>query len=104
MNKKKDFNKLWDSIKDTDIVYDNDSSDLSKVDNYESMTFEQLDNLRLASQLEYATKQLKDKKLSVKVSESELNEIKEFWGNNYTAKVRKFLLDFIHHSEKKHKI
>ena len=36
------------------------------------------------------------------LSESELKEIKEFWGNNYTAKVRKFLLDFIHHSEKKH--
>ena len=102
MNKKKDFNTAWDSIKDEEILYDKDSPDLSKVDNYESMSFDHLENLRLASQLEYEEKQLKDKKLSVKVSESELKEIKEFWGNNYTAKVRKFLLDFIHHSEKKH--
>ncbi|APA83260.1 hypothetical protein [Francisella tularensis] len=102
MSKKKGFNKIWDGIDDKDIVYDNDSHDLSKVDNYESMTFDQLENLRLASQLEYDEKEVKDKKLSVKVSESELKEIKEFWGKNYTAKVRKFLLDFIHHSEKKH--
>lgn len=102
MSKKKDFNKVWDSINDKDIIYDKDSPDLSNVANYESMNFEQLENLRLASQLEYGEKDVKDKKLSVKVSEAELKEIKEFWGKNYTAKVRKFLLDFIHHSEKKH--
>lgn len=102
MSNKKDFNTAWDSIKDEEIIYDNDSPNLSNIDNYESMSFDQLENLRLASQLEYEEKRLKDKKLSVKVSESELKEIKEFWGNNYTAKVRKFLLDFIHHSEKKH--
>ena len=78
MNKRKDFNTAWDSIKDEEILYDNDSPNLSNVDNYESMSFDQLENLRLASQLEYEEKQLKDKKLSVKVSESELKEIKEF--------------------------
>lgn len=43
---------MWDSVEDKDIVYDNDSPDLSKVDSYESMTFDQLENLRLASQCE----------------------------------------------------
>ena len=50
MSQKKSFNKVWDSVEDKDIVYDNDSPDLSKVDSYESMTFDQLENLRLASQ------------------------------------------------------
>ncbi|MBK2026180.1 hypothetical protein AB9G23_09735 [Francisella philomiragia] len=50
MSQKKSFNKVWDSIDDKDIVYDNDSSVLSKVDSYESMSFDQLENSRLASQ------------------------------------------------------
>lgn len=41
---------MWDCIDNRGIYYDSDSIDLSKLDNYESMTFKQLEKLRFASQ------------------------------------------------------
>ncbi len=100
---KQDIINALDSIKDADIVYDVDSPDTTNI-NQSKISFSELEKLRLASAREYdaSKKAIKDKKLSVKVTQNELDELKEFWGSNYTGKIRKFLLDFIHSQQEKH--
>lgn len=100
---KKEILKTLDNIKDKDIVYDEDSQDTSDLD-LPSVSFAELEKMRLASvkAFDENPKEIKDKKLSVKVSDVELQELKEFWGKNYTSKIRKFLLDFVHSSQTKH--
>ncbi|AJJ48320.1 putative transposase [Francisella tularensis subsp. novicida] len=97
MSQKKSFNKVWDSVEDKDIVYDNDSPDLSKVDSYESIekvkpdsivytdTFRSYNALDVS---EFKHYRINHSKLFAK-KHNHINGIENFW-NQAKRHLRKF--------------